>query len=129
MKGLIRNSKLAVLTLFALPLPVIAALISVQCSGAGFADPGLAGLTETSDSLLMNSSPVAAGQAITRLVVSPAAVTGGGNSTGTISLRYPAAAGGIVVTLHSDGPADVTLPRRVVIPENRSSATFAISSK
>ena len=128
MKGLIRNSKLAALTLFALPLPVIAALISVQCSGASFSDPGLAGLTETGESLT-NSSAAPGGQTITSFIVSPAAVTGGGNSTGTISLRYPAPPGGIVIALQSDGPSDVRIPQNVVILENKSSATFPISSK
>lgn len=123
-----RNSKLAALTLLALPLPVIAALVSVHCHSAGFSDAGLAGLTETSESLEMNSSAAAGGQAITSFLVSPAAVTGGGNSTATISLRYPAPAGGVVITLSGE-TSGVAIPNQVVIPENKSSANFPITSK
>ena len=129
MKSLMRNSKLVVLTLFALPLPVIAALVSAHCQGAGFTNSSLLVPAETGEYENARAVAASAGQAITSFIVSPAAVTGGGNSTGTISLRYPAPPGGIVIALQSGGPSEVRIPQQVVIPENKSSVTFPITSK
>ena len=56
-------------------------------------------------------------------------MTGGGTSTATVSLRYPAPPGGSVIALQSRGPSDVRIPQQVVIPENRSTTTFPIASK
>ncbi len=107
---------------------MIAALITVQCHSAGFTTSTFISPTETNDH--SNASVLAAGgQAISSFIVSPAAMTGGGTSTATISLRYPAPAGGIVITLHSSGPSDVRIPPQVVIPENKSAATFPITTK
>jgi hypothetical protein len=124
-----RNSTLAALTLFALPLPVVAALVSLHCQSAGSKTNGLANPAEISESLKATGPAPASGQSITNFIVSPAAVTGGKNSTATIVLRYPAPAGGIVVVLESSDSSGVSLPRQVVIPESKLSANFSITSK
>ena len=64
-----RTLRLAALTIFALPLPVIAALVSVHCHGAG--------PTETSESFEALDPALSGGQAITSFIVSPAAIPGG----------------------------------------------------
>jgi hypothetical protein len=128
-KSLTRTSKLAALTIFGLPLPLIAALVSVHCHGAGFTNGGLADPTETGESFEALDPAAAGGQTITSFIVSPAAVSGGRNSTATISLRYPAPAGGIVIALQSSDDSDVAIPHQVAIPEYKSNANFPITSK
>ncbi len=123
-----RNLKLATLTLFALPLPVVAALVSVHCHSAGLTTNGLADRTETSESLKATGPAARGSQSITSFIVSPAAVTGGQNSTATVSLRYPAPAGGIAIKLQNDF-SGVNIPHQIVIPENKLSANFPITSK
>ena len=116
------SSKLAFLTIFALPMPVIAALVSIHCQGAAFTnsftnDRATAGLLDPA---------AAGGQSITSIVLSPAAMTGGESATGIVYLRYPAATGGLSVTLSTTGPAN--LPDRVLVPQGQTSASFSITT-
>ena len=59
--------------------------------------------------------------------VSPASVIGGSTSTGTVTLNYPALAGGVTVNL-SSGSTTVTVPASVTIPTGASSATFSATT-
>jgi len=59
--------------------------------------------------------------------LSPADVTGGSSSTGTMTLSGPAPTGGAVISLSSSDPS-VTVPASVTIPEGTTSATFAVST-
>ena len=54
-------------------------------------------------------------------------MTGGESATGTVYLRYPAAAGGVTLALHSSGLASV--PARIVIPEGKSGVSFPVTTK
>src|SRR5687768_448407 len=102
------NSKLAFLTIFALPVPVIAALVGIHCQGAAFTDS----FANDRAAERLSDPATAGGQSITSITLSPAAMTGGESATGTVYLRHPAAAGGVTVTLHTSGVAN--LPERVV---------------
>jgi hypothetical protein len=61
------------------------------------------------------------------LTLSPSGVTGGGSSTGTVTLDGPAPAGGIVVFLSSSSSAAM-VPSSVIIPAACTTATFAVST-
>lgn len=65
--------------------------------------------------------------AVARLGISPASVTGGSASTGTVFLNANAQAGGAMVAIASDNPA-VSVPPTVTIPAGSQSAAFPIES-
>src|SRR5687767_1375191 len=67
-RSLPRNSKLTALTIFALPLPVITALVSLHCHGAGSPNTGFANPTAASESTGSGAS-VAGGQTITSFII------------------------------------------------------------
>lgn len=61
------------------------------------------------------------------LSLSPASVTGGSSSTGTVTLTSIAPSGGLNVILSSDNAA-ATLPASVLVPAGQTTATFAVST-
>lgn len=126
-----KTLKLAGLTIFALPLPLIAVMFSVHCHGAGFPIGDLA--DENARNVAVESPAsrlsVAGGQSITSLMISPAALSAGQASTGTIAMRYRAPAGGLVIALHNTDRAHVSIPAQVVIPEGETSVSFHITTQ
>ncbi|HKO44817.1 MAG TPA: hypothetical protein VJU84_16180 [Pyrinomonadaceae bacterium] len=116
------SSKLAFLTIFALPVPVIAALVSIHCQDAAFTDS----FTNERAAARLLDPATAGGQSITSITLSPAAMTGGESATGTVSLRYPAPAGGLAITLRATGAA--SLPERVVVLQGQTSAIFSVTT-
>ncbi len=116
------SSKLAFLTIFALPVPVIAALVSLHWQNAGFEDSFP---NDAAAERVLNPAPVG-GQTITSFILSPTAITGGESSTGTVFLRYPAPAGGLSVSLRNTGNA--TVPEHVVVPEGKTSVSFPVAT-
>jgi len=64
---------------------------------------------------------------LTSITVSPASVTGGNPSTGTVTLTSPAAASGATVSLTSDNTS-ATAPASVTIAAGAVSATFPITT-
>src|SRR3989442_5628440 len=62
---------------------------------------------------------------VSSLGVNPTTVTGGSNSTGTVTLNGPAPAGGAPVTLSSNNPA-ATVPGTVTVPAAATSPTFTL---
>jgi hypothetical protein len=122
-----KNRSLAALTIFALPLPVIAALISVHCHGAGLTNNAL--IVEDGDGEQMTQQAMNAGQTITNFIISPATVAGGKSSNGSVYLRYPAKAGGVMVTLDSSRSGDAGLPHSVLVVEGNTSAQFSITTR
>ncbi|HKO61718.1 MAG TPA: hypothetical protein VJV03_11205 [Pyrinomonadaceae bacterium] len=117
-----RSTRLALLTIFALPFPVIAALVSIHCQGAALTSS----FTNEPIAETVLDPATAGGQSITSVILSPAAMTGGEPAAGTVYLRYPAPSGGLTVTLRANG---ATLPDRIVIPQGKSSVSFAITTK
>lgn len=123
-----RSYKLAFLTIFALPVPVVAALVSIHCQGAALTDLSI---TATNEPLVEGSTnpPTLARQTITSFILSPGTLGGGKTSTGTVYLRYPAGAGGVSVSLQNSNPSAATHPQRIVIPEGKTSVRFAIATR
>jgi hypothetical protein len=66
---------------------------------------------------------------LSSLTLSPASVTGGGTSRGTITLTAAAPAGGAVVTLNSSNTAAATVPASVTVAAGAASATFNVTTK
>ena len=71
--------------------------------------------------------PLAPTVTLSSISLSPASVTGGSSSTGTITLSDVAPAGGVIASVSSDTVYAV-VPGAVTIPEGSSSATFPIST-
>ena len=63
----------------------------------------------------------------TSLGMSPAAVTGGGASTGSVTLSGPAPAGGVQVAL-SGNDAAASVPASVTVPAWQTTATFTVTT-
>lgn len=115
----------ALFTLFALPIPVIAALISFYYLGGKF--PAGMGFVSngTENSVAVRTDR----EAIASFIVSPAAVVGGKDSTATINLRHAAPAGGVVVSLSTTGAAQNVVPTQIVIPAGKKSASVRLQTK
>jgi len=77
----------------------------------------------TSDSLTFTIEP--SGATLSTLGITPAAVTGGTSTTGTVTLSGPAPAGGAFVDVWSDHEA-VQVPSSVTVPAGATSATFPV---
>jgi hypothetical protein len=66
---------------------------------------------------------------LSALTLSPASVTGGDPSQGTVTLTSAAPSGGAVVALSSSNTAAATLPANVTVAAGSSSATFSVSTR
>src|SRR2546427_11718171 len=64
---------------------------------------------------------------VSSLALSPANVTGGSPSAGTVTLNGPAPAGGAQVTLSSNDPAAV-VPASVTVAPGGTSAGFSLTT-
>jgi hypothetical protein len=65
---------------------------------------------------------------VSSVALSPASVTGGAASTGTVTLSVAAPTGGAVVTLTSSNTSVATVPASVTVAAGATSATFTVSS-
>jgi hypothetical protein len=65
--------------------------------------------------------------AISSVALNPTILTGGGSSTGTVTLSGPAPTGGSVVTLSSDN-ASGTVPGSVTVAAGATTATFTVNT-
>ena len=63
------------------------------------------------------------------MTLNPGTVTGGANSTGTVTLTAAAPAGGAVVTLTSSKTNAATVPASVTVAAGATTATFTITTK
>jgi len=66
--------------------------------------------------------------AVSSVGLSPSSVTGGLNSTGTVTLNTAAPTGGITVTLTSGNTAVATVPASVTVAATATTATFTITT-
>ena len=127
-----RNSRLALLTILALPLPAIAALITIQWHTAGInGSPTVSHAPDPNGDGIPSSvnSRVLAGQAISSLILGPATIESGDSTTGVVMLRRPAREGGVVVTLSNPNPSLIGIPKSVVISSGKISAQFSVTTK
>jgi hypothetical protein len=77
--------------------------------------------------LIVSSKPMA--PALSSLTVNPVTVKGGQTSVATVSITAPAPKGGVLVTLHSSGPAVAQIPASVLIPAGAVSASVTIKTR
>ena len=77
---------------------------------------------QTQTTLLTISPPQ-----LVQVAVNPTQVTGGGVSTGTISLTGPTGPGGLLVMLSSNS-ADASVPKSIAVAAGMEAATFAINT-
>jgi len=67
--------------------------------------------------------------ALASLELNPTNVTGGGSSTGTITLTGPASRAGVVIALKSGNPAVAGIPASVTVPAGSTRATFGMKTR
>ena len=67
--------------------------------------------------------------ALASLELNPPNVTGGGSSTGTITLTGPASRAGVVIALKSGNPAVAGIPASVTVPAGSTRATFGMKTR
>ena len=78
---------------------------------------------------VLTVTPGAAGApSLSTLSLSPATVTGGTSSQGTLTLSGPAPSGGSVVTLSSSNTAVATAPASVTVAAGSTSQTFTVTT-
>jgi uncharacterized protein (TIGR03437 family) len=139
------------------PAPVAGANIALTSSGVAFAStPGLVniadGLTTAtftiatyavtaahtvtitatdgvvgSATATLTVNPQTAGE-LEGVSVSPTQVTGGGTTTGTVTLSGPAPLGGQVVALKSSNPLVASVPFSVTVAQGSAAASFTITT-
>ncbi|MGV8040941.1 MAG: carboxypeptidase regulatory-like domain-containing protein [Thermoanaerobaculaceae bacterium] len=85
-------------------------------------------ITATAGGSTVSSTLTVGPLAVESLALAPAAVIGGGSSTGTVTLNSPAPAGGTAVTLASSVPSAATVPASVEVPAGQVSATFTAAT-
>ncbi|HYG78972.1 MAG TPA: hypothetical protein VD861_01215, partial [Pyrinomonadaceae bacterium] len=105
--------------ILALPVPVVAALLVFHFRGAA---------PSGSEQGVRSLAAVPGAQAITSLTVSPAATVGGNSSVATVTLRYPAEAGGAVINLSTGGSSLAHAPKSVTVPAGQRSVSFAVTT-
>ena len=127
-----KNSRLVLLTILALPLPAIAALTTIHCGTSGINGSPTTWHAPDANGHGTPGSPSAdllAGQAISSVILGPATVKSGDSTTGVVMLRRPARAGGVVVNLSNTNPSLISMPKSVVISSGKTSAQFPITTK
>ena len=88
----------------------------------------LGGTTRTASLTVTPPPPPPPGVTLTSFTVSPATVTGGTPSTGTVRLSAPAPSGGVVVSLGSNLPGSARVPPSVVVAAGATSASFTVTT-
>ncbi len=76
----------------------------------------------------LNVNPPPPGPALSALALNPTAVTGGGTSTGTVTVGGTVSACCVIVTLSSSDSAAATVPASVAVPVGSSSVQFPVTT-
>ena len=77
--------------------------------------------------MLLGTSKVAVGQTLTKLALSPVAVTGGSATTCTVTLSTKAGSSGTTISISSSS-ASAFVPKTVIVPRGAKTATFAVTT-
>jgi hypothetical protein len=85
-------------------------------------------ISAANSGVTQSASLVVQSPTLLSLTLSPSSVTGGGSSTGTVTLDGPAPAGGAVVFLSSSNGLAAMVPSSVTIPAYSTTATFTVST-
>jgi hypothetical protein len=125
-----RINRLTIL-LFVISLLMIASLIVRHLQTTKGIDDGQDALSTANGQGLQRTKSTSdpEGQAITSFLLSPATMTGGLPSTAMVTLRNPARAGGATITLSSNNPSVVTIPKSITIPQGKTDAHFALATR
>ncbi len=70
----------------------------------------------------------AAAAPLATITITPPAVTGSFNATGTVTLAGPAGTGGEKITLSSSAKAVASVTARVTVPQGQTSVTFTVTT-
>ena len=120
------------------PLTVTNGCVPISCSGGPSCGPTPDGCGGTINCGCSNSNQTCGGGgvanqcgtavvSVSSLTLNPGTVTGGGTSTGTVTLNPPAPMGGAVVTLSSNNRL-ATVPASMTIPSGGNVGTFTVST-
>jgi hypothetical protein len=82
----------------------------------------------TNSGVTQSASLIVLPPVLMSLTLNPSSITGGGSSTGTVTLDGPAPAGGAVVFLSSSNGLAAMVPSSVTIPAYSTTATFTVST-
>jgi hypothetical protein len=77
------------------------------------------------DVVFLQTSPPAQ---LFSLTLNPTTVRGGQNSTGTVTLTAPAPTGGAAISLTTDSPSLVDVPKAVTVPAGMTTESFSIGT-
>jgi hypothetical protein len=79
-------------------------------------------------STTLNVNPAPPGPGLSTFTLAPTSVTGGSNSTGTVTLTGSVSACCAVVQLSSSNPGVASVPASVVVPVGSSQTTFTVTT-
>jgi uncharacterized repeat protein (TIGR03803 family) len=82
----------------------------------------------TAPSANLTVNPGSSSVTLSSLTLNPTSVTGGSNSTGTVTLTGAAPSGGASVTLTSSNTSVATVPSSVTVPASNTTAAFTVST-
>ena len=88
----------------------------------------LGGTTRNASLTVSPPPPPPQGVTLVSFTVSPASVTGGNPSTGTVRLSAAAPSGGVLVSLGSNLPGSASVPPSVTVPGGATSASFTVTT-
>ena len=83
------------------------------------------GVTQTA---ILTVTPASTAVAVSKVSLSPSSVTGGDNSTGTVTLTAKAPSGGTVVTLKTSNTSSSNVSSSVTVAAGATTATFTVKT-
>jgi hypothetical protein len=86
-------------------------------------------LGTSSQQASLTITPASGGVTLSSLTLNPTSVSGGNNSTGTVTLTGAAPSGGASVTLSSSNTSVAMVPSSVTVQSGQTSATFTVRTQ
>ena len=86
-------------------------------------------LGSSSQQASLTINPSTSGVTLSSLTLNPTSVSGGNNSTGTVTLTGAAPSGGASVTLSSSNTSVATVPSSVTVQAGQTSASFTVRTQ
>jgi uncharacterized repeat protein (TIGR03803 family) len=86
-------------------------------------------LGSSSQQASLTINPASGSVTLSSLTLNPTSVSGGNNSTGTVTLTGAAPSGGASVTLSSSNTSVATVPSSVTVPAGQTSASFTVKTQ
>ena len=86
-------------------------------------------LGSSSQQASLTINPASGGVTLSSLTLNPTRVSGGNNSTGTVTLSAAAPSGGVTVTLSSSNTSVATVPSSVTVSAGQTSASFTVGTQ